>query len=102
MNDWFKEIKADSELIRLATLISVIDGVIGLPISVRAYKRQVSAQLLLKYSKRIDAITQSVPLRVWAAHPFVPPLLFLMRRRSDAERRPAVGDIESPEAVSHR
>ena len=33
---------------------------------------------------------------------FVPPLHFLMPRRSAAARRPAVGDIESPEAVSQR
>ncbi len=57
-----------STLIQLATLISVVVGVIGLLISVRAYKRQVSAQFLLEYSKRIDEITQSRPPRVWAAH----------------------------------
>ncbi len=59
-----------STLIQLATLISVVVGVIGLLISVRAYKRQVSAQFLLEYSKRVDAITQSLPLSVWAAHLF--------------------------------
>ncbi len=59
-----------STLIQLATLISVVVGVIGLLISVRAYKRQVNAQFLLEYSKRVDAITQSLPPTVWAAHPF--------------------------------
>lgn len=59
-----------STIIQLATLISVVVGVIGLLISVRAYKRQVSAQFLLEYSKRVDAITQSLPPSVWAAHLF--------------------------------
>ncbi|MDQ3254189.1 MAG: hypothetical protein M3R15_09835 [Acidobacteriota bacterium] len=59
-----------STLIQLATLISVVVGVIGLLISVRAYKRQVSAQFLLEYSRRVDAITQSLPLSVWGAHLF--------------------------------
>jgi hypothetical protein len=59
-----------STLIQLATLISVVVGVIGLLISIRAYKRQVSAQILLKYSKRVDHITQSLPPSVWAAHLF--------------------------------
>ena len=57
-------------LIQLATLISVVVGVTGLLISVRAYKRQVSPQFLLEYSKRVDAITQSLPVQVWAAHLF--------------------------------
>jgi hypothetical protein len=59
-----------STLIQLATLISVVVGVIGLLISIRAYKRQVSAQILLEYSKRVDDITQSLPPSVWAAHLF--------------------------------
>ena len=57
-------------LIELATLISVVVGVIGLLVSIRAYKRQVSAQFLLEFSKRVDALTQSLPLTVWAAHLF--------------------------------
>jgi hypothetical protein len=40
-------------LIQLATLISVIPAVIGLMISVRAYKRQVSALFLLEYTDRV-------------------------------------------------
>ncbi|MGH9943450.1 MAG: hypothetical protein ACRD9R_13970 [Pyrinomonadaceae bacterium] len=54
----------------MATLISVVVGVVGLLISIRAYRRQVSAQFLLEYSKRVDDITQSLPLIVWAAHLF--------------------------------
>lgn len=57
-------------LIQLATLISVVAGVVGLLISVRAYKRQVSAQFLLEYTRRIDEIMLSLPPSVWAAHLF--------------------------------
>ena len=59
-----------SELIQLATLVSVVVGVVGLLISVRAYKRQVSAYFLLAYTRRFDDAIQALPLKVWAAHLF--------------------------------
>src|SRR5688572_33354199 len=59
-----------STLIQLATLISVVAGVIGLMISVRAYKRQVSALFLLEYTRRVDDIMRSLPRSVWAADLF--------------------------------
>src|SRR5262249_24528442 len=55
-------------LIQLATLTSVAAAVIGLLISVRAYKRQVSAYFLLEYTRRFEQAVQSLPLRVWAVH----------------------------------
>jgi len=57
-------------LIQLATLVSVVIGVIGLLISVRAYQRQVSAYFLLAYTRRFDDTLQSLPLSVSAAHLF--------------------------------
>lgn len=57
-------------LIQLATLISIIGGVISLLIPVRAYKRQVNSQFLLEYTRRIDEIMRSLPQSVWAAHLF--------------------------------
>jgi hypothetical protein len=57
-------------LIQLATSVSVVIGVIGLLISVRAYKRQVSAYFFLAYTRRFDGTLQSLPLSVWAAHLF--------------------------------
>jgi ABC-type phosphate/phosphonate transport system permease subunit len=57
-------------LIQLATLISVIAAVIGLMISVRAYKRQVSALFLLEYTKRVDDIMRSFPPSLWAPRLF--------------------------------
>jgi|SRR6185295_17338855 len=57
-----------AELIQLATLISVIIGVIGLIISIRAYRRQVGAQFLLEYTRRVDELIQSLPPNVWALH----------------------------------
>ena len=41
------------------TLTCVIIGVVGLYISIRAYRRQVNAQFLLEYTKRIDDIVRS-------------------------------------------
>ena len=55
-------------LIQLATLVSVIIGVISLLISVRSYRRQVNAQFLLEYTKRVDDIILSLPAGVWAVH----------------------------------
>ena len=46
-----------SLLIQLATLISVVVGVIGLMISVRAYRRQVSSQFMLEYTRRVDDLS---------------------------------------------
>jgi hypothetical protein len=57
-------------LIQLATLISVIAAVVGLMISVRAYKRQVSALFLLEYTKRVDDIMRSFPPSLWAPRLF--------------------------------
>jgi hypothetical protein len=59
-----------STIIQIATLVSVAIGVFGLLVSVRAYKRQVSAYFLLAYTQRFDEAIQSLPLRVWAAHLF--------------------------------
>ena len=42
-------------------------GVIGLWIAVRGYKRQVSTQFFLEYTKRYDDIIQSFPPGVWAS-----------------------------------
>jgi hypothetical protein len=64
-------IKMDTNtLIQLATLISVIAAVVGLMISVRAYKRQVSALFLLEYTKRVDDIMRSFPPSLWAPRLF--------------------------------
>ena len=57
-------------LIQLATIASVVAGISGLLVSVRAYKRQVSAQFLLEYTKRVDDIRQSLPPSVWGANIF--------------------------------
>lgn len=57
-------------LIQLATLMSVVAGVIGLLVSVRAYKRQVSALFLLEYTRRVDEMRQSLPPSVWGANIF--------------------------------
>ena len=54
-------------LIQLATLISVIVGVVGLLIAVRGYKRQVNTQFFLEYTKRYDDIIQSFPPGAWAS-----------------------------------
>jgi hypothetical protein len=59
-----------STVIQLITLVSVVIGVIGLLISVRAYKRQVNAYFLLEYTRRFDEAIQSLPLRVTAPHLF--------------------------------
>lgn len=55
-------------LIQLATLVSVIIGIIGLFISVRAYRRQVGAQFMLEYTRRVDELIQTLPPNVWAIH----------------------------------
>ena len=55
-------------IIQLATLISVVVGVIGLLITFRGYQRQVNAQFMLEYTRRVDDIMQTLPLRVWAPH----------------------------------
>jgi hypothetical protein len=55
-------------LIQLATLLSVIAAVVGLIISIRAYKRQVSALFLLEYTKRVDDIMRTLPPNLWAPH----------------------------------
>jgi hypothetical protein len=57
-------------LIQLATLLSVIAAVVGLIISIRAYKRQVSALFLLEYTKRVDDIMRTLPPNLWAPHLF--------------------------------
>ena len=57
-----------STLLQLATLVSVLIGVTSLGISIRAYRRQVSAQFLLEYTKRMDEILQSLPYTVLAAN----------------------------------
>jgi hypothetical protein len=53
-------------LIQIATLISVIVGVVSLIISIRAYRRQVGALFLLEYTRRVDDLLQSLPPEVWA------------------------------------
>ena len=55
-------------IIQLATLMSVMIGVVGLWVSVRAYRRQVNAQFLLQYTSRVDDIMHSMPRYIWAAH----------------------------------
>jgi hypothetical protein len=57
-------------ILQLATLISVIAAVVGLIISIRAYKRQVSALFLLEYTKRVDDIMRTLPPSLWAPHLF--------------------------------
>jgi len=57
-----------STLIQLATLISVIVGVISLLITFRGYQKQVNAQFMLEYTRRVDDIMQTLPLKVWAPH----------------------------------
>ena len=57
-------------LIPIAAMASVGAGVVGLLVSVRGYKRQVSAQFLLEYTKRVEEIRQSLPPSVWGAHVF--------------------------------
>jgi hypothetical protein len=57
-------------LLQLATLFSIVVGVIGLLISFRAYKRQLSAQFLLEYTRRFDELMRSLPPSVWAAEVF--------------------------------
>jgi hypothetical protein len=50
-----------SLLIQLATLISVVVGVVGLMISVRAYRRQVNSQFMLEYTRRVDDLLSTPP-----------------------------------------
>ena len=57
-------------IIQMATLISVVAGVVSVTISIRAYKRQVSAHFLLEYTKRGDEIMRSLPPNVWAGQLF--------------------------------
>ena len=53
-----------SLLIQLATLISVVVGVFGLMISVRAYRRQVNSQFMLEYTHRVDDLLNTLPPHV--------------------------------------
>jgi hypothetical protein len=53
-----------SLVIQLATLISVVVGVIGLMISVRAYRRQVNSQFMLEYTRRVDELLTTLPPHV--------------------------------------
>jgi hypothetical protein len=53
-----------SLLLQLATLISVVIGVIGLMISVRAYRRQVNSQFMLEYTRRVDDLLSTLPPHV--------------------------------------
>ena len=59
-----------NDLIQLATLISVLAAVIGLWISIRAYKTQVSAQVMLAYTARVDELMRALPRGVSAPHVF--------------------------------
>jgi len=53
-----------SLLIQLATLISVVIGVISLMISVRAYRRQVNSQFMLECMRRVDDLLKTLPPHV--------------------------------------
>ena len=53
-----------SLVIQLATLISVVIGVIGLMISVRAYRRQLNSQFMLEYTRRVDDLLKTLPPHV--------------------------------------
>jgi hypothetical protein len=55
-------------LIQLATLVSLVVGVVGLMISVRGYRRQVNAQFLLEYTKRVSEVLLSLPPSILPAH----------------------------------
>ncbi len=57
-------------ILQIATLASVIIAVIGVGISIRAYRRQVSAQFILEYTKRVEELTHALPPSVWAPNVF--------------------------------
>lgn len=57
-----------SELIQLATLISVLIGLVGIIVSIRAYRRQVSAQFILEYTRRFDDMLMTMPAHMWTLH----------------------------------
>jgi hypothetical protein len=59
-----------SEILQLATLISVLAGVIGVFISIRAYQRQIGAQFLLEYTRRVDTMLATLPSSVWGGEVF--------------------------------
>ncbi len=53
-------------VLQLATLVSVIVGIVGLWIAVRSYRRQVTTQVLVECARRHDEIICSrVFLREW-------------------------------------
>ncbi len=59
-----------STLIQLATLVSVLVGVIGLLYGMRAHRRQVNAKFLLEYTDRVDNLMRTVSPSIWAPNVF--------------------------------